>query len=207
MTSRTTTTSIVTVVRATMRSPAMPIATTQPDMTFTAGADSAYRRKRGYTAGSRTVNSSPTNSTSSCWASPMSQLEYALKVCRMRFRLNADGTLRGILGGYQNWRTLYASWALGGLGLETMLGFDMPGLYYALKKSADGYPDPRTGEKHLHLLGIPDRRRTGFPSRHPAGTQELDTSGGIVQDRSERQRARHSTAGHAPGHDFEESSP
>jgi hypothetical protein len=74
------------------------------------------------------------------------QAEYALREARYRFNFLEDGTLTGIVGGYHNWRTIYASWALGGATYEINAGFDIPGLYYALRKSADAYPDPATGE-------------------------------------------------------------
>ena len=77
---------------------------------------------------------------------PFAQAEYAFKDGRLRLHFNADGTASGIIGGYQNWRMLYTSWATGGVTFELNAGFDLPGLYYALRKSADAYPDPKTGE-------------------------------------------------------------
>lgn len=74
------------------------------------------------------------------------QAEYALREARYRFNLKDETTLTGIVGGYHNWRTIYASWALGGLTYEVNASFDIPGLYYALRKSADAYPDPETGQ-------------------------------------------------------------
>ncbi len=74
------------------------------------------------------------------------QADYAFKDARMRFTFKPDGSLKGLIGGYQDWRTIYASMALGGLAFETMVSYDIPGLYYALKKSADAYPDPKTGQ-------------------------------------------------------------
>lgn len=77
---------------------------------------------------------------------PFSQAEYAFRSAKMRWTFNPDGTARGLLGGYQNWRTIYTSWALGGSVFEINASFDVPGLYYALRKSADAFPDPETGE-------------------------------------------------------------
>jgi hypothetical protein len=77
---------------------------------------------------------------------PFAQAEYAFKDARLRLRLNEDGTASAIVGGYQNWRTIYTSWATGGTTFELNAGFDIPGLYYALRKSADAYPDPKTGQ-------------------------------------------------------------
>ena len=77
---------------------------------------------------------------------PFAQAEYAFKDARIRFTFAANGDLRGILGGYQNWRMVYTSWATGGTTFEINAGFDIPGMYYNLKKTADAYPDPKTGE-------------------------------------------------------------
>jgi hypothetical protein len=77
---------------------------------------------------------------------PFAQAEYRFKDARMRFTFLPNGEMKGIVGGYQNWRTVYTSWALGGATYEINAGFDVPGLYYALRKTADAYPDPKTGE-------------------------------------------------------------
>ncbi len=76
---------------------------------------------------------------------PFAQADYAFRDARMRFTFQPDGTLKGIIGGYQYWRTIAASWGLGGVARETMVSYDVPGLYYALRKMADAYPDPKTG--------------------------------------------------------------
>jgi hypothetical protein len=74
------------------------------------------------------------------------QAEYAMREARYRFNLKDENALTGIVGGYHNWRTIYTSWALGGLTYEVNASFDIPGLYYALLKTADAYPDPKTGQ-------------------------------------------------------------
>jgi len=77
---------------------------------------------------------------------PFAQADYTFRNARMRFKFEADGNLKGFVGGYQDWRTLYASIALGGTALETLVSYDIPGLFYAFRKSADAYPDPKTGQ-------------------------------------------------------------
>ncbi len=74
------------------------------------------------------------------------QAEYALRDARYRFNLNDETALTGIVGGYHDWRVIYTSWALSGTVLEVNASFDIPGLYYALRKTADAYPDPETGQ-------------------------------------------------------------
>jgi hypothetical protein len=69
-----------------------------------------------------------------------------LEKARLRFKLNADGSLSGIVGGYYEWWPVYWTFAQGGWVIEHATGIDVPGLYYALKKMADADPDPKTGE-------------------------------------------------------------
>jgi hypothetical protein len=76
---------------------------------------------------------------------PFSTPEYDLKQARMRFTFGEDGALHGLVGGYQPWETLYVGWALPGVTNEVNVSLDVPGLYYALRKTADADPDPETG--------------------------------------------------------------
>jgi hypothetical protein len=71
---------------------------------------------------------------------------YEFRSARMRLRLKADGNLQGVLGGYQPWYPVYWSHAKVGYIDERGFGIDAPALYYALRRNADGYPDPKTGE-------------------------------------------------------------
>jgi hypothetical protein len=71
---------------------------------------------------------------------------FDFRQARLRLTVGPDGALRGMLGGYQAWYPLYWSNAKGGYIDERGFGVDAPALYYALKKSADADPDPRTGE-------------------------------------------------------------
>jgi len=72
--------------------------------------------------------------------------EYRFHDARLRLAINPDGTLKGILGGYTPWKTIYTSLAIGGSVNELNLSIDMPGAFYALRRMADAYPDPKTGE-------------------------------------------------------------
>jgi hypothetical protein len=76
---------------------------------------------------------------------PFSTVEYDLRRARMRFTFDEDGSLHGLVGGYQSWETLYVGWALPGVTNEVNVSLDVPGLYYALRKTADADPDPETG--------------------------------------------------------------
>jgi hypothetical protein len=68
---------------------------------------------------------------------------------RLRLQLNADGTANGLLGGYLPWESLYRELGNGGSIFEKGVGFQCPGLYYALRRAADAGPDPKTGQNTL----------------------------------------------------------
>jgi len=72
---------------------------------------------------------------------PFAITEYHFKNTQVRLTLNDDGTAKGVLGGYQPWLPIYEGFALGGAVNELNLSIDSPGIYYALKRLADAYPD------------------------------------------------------------------
>ncbi|HEX7857561.1 MAG TPA: hypothetical protein VF503_28105 [Sphingobium sp.] len=63
---------------------------------------------------------------------------------KLRFEPQPDGSVKGILGGYRDWRYLADSHASG--YSEGLFGYQQPALYYALKRNADGLKNPVTGE-------------------------------------------------------------
>jgi hypothetical protein len=68
---------------------------------------------------------------------------------RMRLTLAPDGGLSGLLGGYRDWRDIYGKDTFdtsSSAGTrETYYRENQIGKYYALKRNADGMPDPKTG--------------------------------------------------------------
>jgi hypothetical protein len=68
---------------------------------------------------------------------------------RLRLVMNQDGGLSGLVGGYRDWREVYARDTFnvpsGGATRETYYHENQISMYYALKRNADGMPDPRTG--------------------------------------------------------------
>jgi hypothetical protein len=72
---------------------------------------------------------------------PFSVPEYHITKAKLRLTIKPDGTVKGILGGYQAWIPLYESYGLAGSTNEVNLSVDAPGIYYALKKMADAEPD------------------------------------------------------------------
>jgi hypothetical protein len=72
--------------------------------------------------------------------------EFHFRDARLRLRLDPDGELRGILGGYHDWQQIYWGIASPGVFAESVTSQNMPGMYYLMRKLADGYPDPVTGK-------------------------------------------------------------
>lgn len=68
---------------------------------------------------------------------------------RVRLVLNKDGGLSGLVGGYRDWREIYARDTFnvpsGGATRETYYHENQIAMYYALKRNADGIADPKTG--------------------------------------------------------------
>jgi hypothetical protein len=69
----------------------------------------------------------------------------ATDLYRTRFRLEPrpDGSVKGTIGGYADYRNR----GYGGYG-EGLFNFQTPAVYYAMKRNADGLYDPATGEYH-----------------------------------------------------------
>jgi len=61
----------------------------------------------------------------------------------LRLKMNPDRSLTGFIGGYEPWMNYYTFLAIRGEGTGQI---NLPGSYYALKRMADGVPDPKTGE-------------------------------------------------------------
>ena len=68
---------------------------------------------------------------------------------RIRLSIDADGNAKGLIGGYRNWRDIYAqnTFAQDGGQQGVREHEDGVALYYALKRNADGMRDARTGQK------------------------------------------------------------
>src|SRR5215469_12246012 len=67
---------------------------------------------------------------------------------RLRVRMNRDGTATGLVGGYRNWRDLYAenTFAQDGGQQGIREHEDHVALYYALRRNADGMYNAKTGK-------------------------------------------------------------
>lgn len=67
---------------------------------------------------------------------------------RIRLTIDQNGNATGLIGGYRNWRDLYAenTFAQDGGQQGIREHEDAVSLYYALKRNADGMKDPATGQ-------------------------------------------------------------
>src|SRR6185437_7091775 len=74
-------------------------------------------------------------------ADPFLIPEFHWTKAQLKLKMGADGSLKGILGGYDDWYALYWSYAESGWVEEHSASLDMPALYYSLKRNADAYPD------------------------------------------------------------------
>ncbi|HLG87067.1 MAG TPA: hypothetical protein VKZ79_07710 [Alphaproteobacteria bacterium] len=102
--------------------------------------------------------------------------EYIFKDAKLRLTFNPDGSIKGILGGYTPWKTIYVSLAVGGSVNELNLSIDMPGSYYALRRLADAYPDPKTGENTMISAGYRIEAVPAFLV-HPQDTRVSQATG------------------------------
>ena len=65
---------------------------------------------------------------------------------RMRLTFTPSGGLRGVIGGYLDWRKRLVFQIYRGSDYENTVGLQAPAVYNAMKRAADGLPDPVTGE-------------------------------------------------------------
>lgn len=76
---------------------------------------------------------------------PLITPELKMKRLHLRMELKSDGSMTGMLGGYQSWREMY--FGIGSSGTrEACITGDIPGIFYLLRRHADGDPDPETNE-------------------------------------------------------------
>ena len=80
---------------------------------------------------------------------------------RLRLKIKPDGTLEGVLGGYQPWYPLYWSHAKVGYIDERGFGVDAPALYYALAPQRRRLSRPEDRREHRHFRRLHDRGRSG----------------------------------------------
>jgi hypothetical protein len=98
--------------------------------------------------------------------------EIRMSKARLRLVLSADGSLRGLLGGYQAISTLYYGLSSQGYAKEYAASIDVPAVYFALKRNADFDPDPRTGENRQISSAYSIEAVPAFVLRQPVGVSQ-----------------------------------
>jgi hypothetical protein len=103
----------------------------------------------------------------------------------IRLEFAADGTMKGVLGGYQDWRAIVSR--VSSSAAEQVHNFQVPGMYNALKRNADGLKDPLSGQCNgissaYDIEGIPAFIEPAHPKGKP-GRQ-------VAEAGAERQKAR-----------------
>lgn len=72
--------------------------------------------------------------------------KFDLRSGRLKLTFQPDGSVRGLVGGYQPVFDLIQSPAIGGVGAATTAGIDCAAELKTLKAMADGIRDPKTGQ-------------------------------------------------------------
>ena len=97
---------------------------------------------------------------------------------RLRIMFQPDGSLKGLVGGYQPFEQLVMPQHIAGR-LAADVGWDCAVIYATLKQNADGDPDPRTGQcttissnydfTAVRAFVIDPRRDAALPAGRPRG--------------------------------------
>ena len=72
--------------------------------------------------------------------------QWFIKDAHLRLELQPDGQAKGMLAGYADVETTYQFTAEGTVDGSVVGGYTCPGIYGAMHRLADGYPDPKTGK-------------------------------------------------------------
>ena len=102
--------------------------------------------------------------------------EFHFRQARMRLEVQPDGGIKGTLGGYEDLQTLYYNTSKSGILFETTNAATCPGVYYALKRMADGYPDPKTGECTALSIAFNIEAIPAFVLHQPGDTTKTKTA-------------------------------
>jgi len=72
--------------------------------------------------------------------------EYNIRAARFRIELQPDGGAKGLLAGYLDIKDVDFSGGQATQANAEMVGYDCPTFSQAIRRYADGYPDPKTGQ-------------------------------------------------------------
>lgn len=139
---------------------------------------------------------------------------------QVRFTMQADGSLKGYLGGYRPWEAVYKGWINArGPVIEALTWVQLPGVYYALQRNADYSPAGANGAKtHISyamriealpaFVMTPDASKeateiVSYKAQAGEDTRALQrwnvwNDGGVIPDPAARQQAGPTTALNVP---------
>ena len=110
------------------------------DMTFRINADPrSHHELQGQIKNGEITLKTP-GDILAIWGDEMMMERLELQRAQLSFKILADGSLKGSVGGYMPWKDAMST------GLQANMGVDWVGLYYNLRRAADGDPDPKTGQ-------------------------------------------------------------
>lgn len=118
-----------------------------PNYTFRIAPDAKFEGiLKGKTVDGVIVSTEPTDEI---WVrDPSYTRELQLLKARVELKMEPDGSLKGLLGGYRPWFPIYRGWVEArGAVIEQLTWIQLPGVYYALKRNADYSPAGANGEK------------------------------------------------------------
>jgi len=74
-----------------------------------------------------------------------------LEKAKVRWEMQPDGTMKGLIGGYRDWFEYYREMAQNGDAISSSIReanghWSLPAWYYAMRSKADGMKDPQTGQ-------------------------------------------------------------
>jgi hypothetical protein len=108
--------------------------------------------------------------------------EFHFKQARLKLELQPNGDVKGIVGGYLDVATMYYNTVKSGILFEQTNATSCPGVYYALKRAADGAPDPATGQCTAISTAYAIEAIPAFVIHQPEGgktkTAEAGSAGG-----------------------------
>jgi len=102
--------------------------------------------------------------------------EFHFKQARLRLEVQPDGSLKGTLGGYEDVMTMYYNTVKSEILFETTNAATCPGVYYALKRMADGAPDPKTGQCSQNFVAFNVEAVPAFVIHQPGDTGKTKTA-------------------------------
>ncbi|MDG2005516.1 MAG: hypothetical protein P8J20_19505 [Novosphingobium sp.] len=117
-----------------------------PDFTFRTSDSSEYSQSFARFSGKIVDGVISTDPLDRIYLHEGPATTWSMRQARMRLRIEEDGRLKALLGGYRDWREYLAYAFFRSSDYENTIGYNSPGLYNAVKRAADGLKDPLTGE-------------------------------------------------------------